>query len=218
MIAGCACPPLAFAATACDKTVPGGFGWSFEARAEQYITLIDVEGRQAADFVALRLDDLSEVLSPVHTRRRNLSLFVEVGQFFASSRGRPVFELVADTVGHHDSNVPACDPTRYAVDFGVPGHRNCLENMAEPLAPYGIGVLHVPEPFNFFQNGPVTPDGRMMVTDPVSRRGDHLVLKALMDVVCAVSPCPQDIIPGNGLVVTDIRIVVSDMPPTTGKD
>ena len=30
-----------------------------------------------------------------------------------------------------------------------------------------------------------------------------------MDVVCALSPCPQDIIPGNGLAVSDIRVVVS---------
>jgi uncharacterized protein YcgI (DUF1989 family) len=126
-----------------------------------------------------------------------------------------MFEVVADTVGIHDSNVPACDPTRYAIDFGVAGHRNCLENMFEPLSAYGIDILDVPEPFNFFQNGPVTSDGRMTVTDPISRPGDHLVLKALMDVVCALSPCPQDIIPGNGLVVTDMRVVVSDEAPQT---
>ncbi|MBB4003645.1 DUF1989 domain-containing protein [Aurantimonas endophytica] len=206
---------LRLPALAHDAVVPGGFGHGFEARAGQYITLIDLHGRQAGDFVAISRADPGEVLSPVETRRRNLSLFFALGDHLMSSEGREMFEVVADSVGIHDSNVPACDPTRYAVDFGVPGHRNCLDNMAEALTPYGIDALHVPEPFNFFQNGPVTADGRMAVTDPISRPGDHLVLRALMDVACALSPCPQDIIPGNGLVVTDMRIAVSDDPPTS---
>ena len=214
----CGCVPPAFTAVACDATVPGGFGHGFEAQAGQFITLIDVFGRQAGDFVALNRADLKEVLSPVHTRRHLMSLFFEVGDCLVSSHGRPMFRVIADTVGVHDSNVPACDPTRYAVDFGVPGHRNCLENMHGPLAAYGIDILGVPEPFNFFQNGPVTPDGRMAVTDPISRPNDHLVLEALMDVVCAVSPCPQDIIPGNGLVVTDMRVVVSNDRPVPAGD
>jgi uncharacterized protein YcgI (DUF1989 family) len=198
--------------TTVDHVVPGGFGFGFEAQAGQYVTIVDLHGQQAGDFVALNRGDLTEVLSPVHTRRANLSIFFQVGDRLMSSESRPMFEVVADTVGQHDSNVPACDPTRYAVDFGVPGHRNCLENMHEPLAEYGLDIVQVPEPFNFFQNGPVTVDGRMAVTDPVSRAGDYLVLRVLMDVVCALSPCPQDIIPGNGLKPTDMRVVVSDAP------
>lgn len=196
-----------------EHVVPGGFGHGFAARAGQHVTIIDLAGQQAGDFVALSRADMSEVLSPVHTRRENLSIFLRVGDQLFSSRSRPMFTVVADTVGVHDANVPACDPTRYAIDFGVPGHRNCLENLHEALAPHGVDVLDVPEPFNFFQNGPVTADGRMAVTDPVSGPGDYLVLQALMDVVCALSPCPQDIIPGNGLAVTDLRVIVSDTVP-----
>ncbi|WOI57897.1 urea carboxylase-associated family protein [Palleronia sp. LCG004] len=194
--------------------VPGGFGRGFEAKAGQHVTIVDLEGQQAGDFVALSLADHEEILSPVHTRRHNRSIYLGLGDYLVSSEGRPMFQVVKDTVGIHDANVPACDPTRYAVDFGVPGHRNCLENLYEPLAKYGIDILQVPEPFNFFQNGPVSPDGRMGVTDPVSRAGDYLVLKALMDVACALSPCPQDIIPGNGLVVTDMLYAVTDEAPT----
>jgi uncharacterized protein YcgI (DUF1989 family) len=53
----------------------------------------------------------------------------------------------------------------------------------------------------------------MRLADPVSRPGDMIVLEAFIDVVCALSPCPQDIIPGNGLVVTDMRVIVSNTPP-----
>ena len=188
--------------------VPAGHGRTFRVLRGQTVTVIDAEGRQAADFVAVCADDPAEKLSPVHTRRALMSLFFRVGDELRSSRGAPLLRVLADTVGVHDANVPACDSTRYAVDFDAPGHRNCLANMHEGLAFYGVSPDNVPEPFNLFQNGPVTADGRMRVTDPLSRPGDHIRFLALRDLVCAVSSCPQDIIPGNGLTVTPIDVIV----------
>ena len=192
-----------------ELIVKGGFGAGFEAAAGQYITVIDLEGQQAGDFVALSRDDLGEGLSAVHTRRALLSLYFRVGDVLLSNRDRPMLEVIHDSIGIHDATVPACDPTRYSIDFGVDGHRNCLENMHEPLAPYGVDILHVPEPFNLFQNSPVVGDGRTGVVDPPSRPGDRVVFRALMDLVCALSPCPQDIIPGNGLMVTNIKVIIA---------
>lgn len=194
--------------------VPAGHGRTFEVRAGQYLTIIDIDGQQAADFVAVVLGQIEEQLSPVHTRRRLNSLFFTVGDCLYSTADEPLLEVIADTIGVHDANVPACDPTRFSVDFGVDGHRNCLDNLHEGLAGYGLLAVNVPEPFNLFQNGPVTADGRMQVTDPRSRAGDHVVFRALKDLVCAVSSCPQDIIPGNGLHVTPIDIRIADTAPT----
>lgn len=194
-----------------DILVPGGFGRGFSADAGQFIAIVDLHGQQAGDFVAVSRQDAQEKLSPAHTRRALRSLFFKVGDCLYTDRGHPMFKVVRDDAqGLHDSNVPACDPTRYSVDFGVDGHRNCLENLHEGLAATGLDILDVPEPYNFFQNGPVAQDGRMRLADPVSRPGDAIVLEALMDVSCALSPCPQDIIPGNGLVVTDMRVVIGD--------
>jgi uncharacterized protein YcgI (DUF1989 family) len=188
--------------------VPAGHGRAFAVRAGQTIRVVDVEGQQAADFVAVCPADTCERLSPVHTRRALGSLFFRIGDELLSNRSRPMLRVLEDTVGVHDANVPACDSSRFAVDFDVPGHRNCVANLYDGLALHGVSPQQVPDPFNLFQNGPVTPDGRMQVTDPTSRAGDHILLLALCDLVCAVSSCPQDIIPGNGLRVTPIDIVV----------
>jgi uncharacterized protein YcgI (DUF1989 family) len=188
--------------------VPAGHGRTFTVKAGQIVKVIDTEGQQAADFVAICKDDPSEKLSPVHTRRALQSLFFKVGDELMSSRGKPLLRVIEDTVGVHDANVPACDSTRYIVDFNVEGHRNCVANLHEGLALFGLSPDDVPEPFNLFQNGPVTADGRMRVTDPTSRPGDHITMLALRELVCAVSSCPQDIIPGNGLKVTPIDIVI----------
>lgn len=200
----------------CDLLVKGGHGGAFRADAGDTVTIIDVEGKQAVDFVAFNADDLSECLSGVETRRALRSLYIKVGNVLRSSRGRPMIEIVEDSIGVHDYTIPACDASRYAVDFGCPGHRNCLDNMAEPLGAFGVDdALAVPEPFNFFQASPVLEGGRTAVIDPPSRAGDRLVLKFLLNAVCAVSSCPQDIIPGNKLVpsVIAVRVSASQSPP-----
>lgn len=191
-------------------TVPAGHGKTFEVKKGQFITVIDTGGQQAADFVAVNADDLREKLSPVHTRQHLRSLFFKPGDALWSSENRPMLRIVADTIGIHDANVPACDRTRFSVDFGVEGHRNCVDNLLEGMKVHGVTYFSLPEPFNLFQNGPVTADGRMEVTDPNSKAGDCIVFEALCDLICAVSSCPQDIIPGNGLQVTPIDIQVSN--------
>ena len=188
--------------------VKAGHGRTFEVKAGQRLTIVDVEGQQAADFVAVVTSDHKEKLSPTHTRRQLNTLFFEVGDALYSSLGRPLLRVLEDTVGVHDANVPACDDTRFTVDFNVIGHRNCLDNMHMGLALYGLSPFDVPEPFNLFQNGPVTADCRMQVTDPTSRPGDYITFEVLEDLLCAVSSCPQDIIPGNGLRVSDIAISI----------
>lgn len=194
-------------------TVPAGHGKTFKVNKGQFITVIDAEGQQAADFVAVNADNLSEKLSPVHSRQHLRSLFFKPGDALWSSENRPMLRIVADTIGIHDANVPACDRTRFSIDFGVEGHRNCVDNLLEGMKAHGITYFSLPEPFNLFQNGPVTADGRMEVTDPHSKAGDRIVFEALCDLICAVSSCPQDIIPGNGLQVTPIDIQISDSSP-----
>jgi uncharacterized protein len=191
-----------------DILVPGGFGRSTRAPRGSIITVIDVHGQQAGDFVAVAEQDVTEGLSGIETRRALLSLYIKTGDLLYSSRGRPMLKVLEDTIGVHDYTVPACDPSRYEVDFGIPGHRNCLENMHAALERYGVGILDVPEPFNFFQNSPITVDARTGILDPPSRPGDRITLVALMDLICALSACPQDIIPGNGLAPSDMVIRV----------
>jgi len=199
-------------------TIAAGHGRTFEVKAGQQLTIIDVKGQQAADFVAVVASNHSEKLSPTHTRRHLSSLFFKVGDTLYSTLGRPLLRVIEDTVGVHDANVPACDDTRFVVDFNVTGHRNCLDNLHAGLALYGLSPFDIPEPFNLFQNGPVTSDCRMQVTDPISKAGDHITFDVLEDMVCAVSSCPQDIIPGNGLKVTEIAISIlpnsADSTPT----
>ena len=197
-----------------EYLVNGGFGLGFTATSGQFVTIVDLEGAQAGDFVAINENNLKEGISSVRTRRHLRSLFFGIGDTLLSNYDNPMLKVVLDTIGVHDSTVPACDPTRYSVDFGVPGHRNCLENLHDGLlAHQEIDILDVPEPFNLFQNSPVAADGHTGVVTPPSKAGDRIVFEVLMDLVCALSPCPQDIIPGNGLCPTEMKAIVSNDIP-----
>jgi len=197
-----------------EYLVNGGLTLGFTATSGQYVTIVDLEGAQAGDFVAINQNNPKEGISSVRTRRHLRSLFFGIGDTLLSNYDNPMLKVVLDTIGVHDSTVPACDPTRYSVDFGVPGHRNCLENLHDGLlAHHEIDILDVPEPFNLFQNSPVVADGRTGVVNPSSKAGDRIVFEVLMDLVCALSPCPQDIIPGNGLCPTEMKAIVSNDIP-----
>ena len=56
----------------------------------------------------------------------------------------------------------------------------------------------VPAPLNLWMNIPILPDGRIEWGTPLSRPGDHVLLRAALDCVVALSACPQDMIPING--------------------
>ena len=95
-----------------DITVPDGFGAGWEARAGQYITIVDLEGEQAGDFIAFVADVPDEWLSPPHCREALQSIFVGEGDRLVSNRRRGMLDIVRDDVGVHDGTIPAWSRTR----------------------------------------------------------------------------------------------------------
>jgi len=186
--------------------VPGRYAKAFEVKKGQLLQIIDVEGQQVADFFAFNTDNHTEKLSPPHTRTSLLSLSVKVGDIFRSSLRSPMFEVVEDTAKSIDLLIAACDERRYLVDYGVENHRSCVANFEEVLKPYGITRNMFPEPFNIFQSTKIEANGKLIQQPCPTKAGDYMVLKALMNVIGAVSACPMDLNPIGGSKVTDILV------------
>jgi uncharacterized protein YcgI (DUF1989 family) len=189
-----------------ELRIPGSYAKAFEVKKGQLLQIIDVEGQQVADFFAFHKANPEEKLSPPHTRTSLLSLSVKVGDKFRSSLRNPMFEVVEDTAKSIDLLIAACDERRYLVDYGVENHRSCVANFEEVLKPYGITRTIFPEPVNIFQKTKIEPDGKLIQQPCPTKPGDYMVLKALMDVIAAVSACPMDLNPIGGSKVTDILI------------
>lgn len=58
-------------------------------------------------------------------------------------------------------------------------------------------------------NIPVGPDGKITWGEPLSKPGDHVVLRAVIDCIVVMSTCPQDMIPINGGRVSADRSALS---------
>jgi hypothetical protein len=195
-----------------EVIVPAARGGAIEVSAGEHLSIIDLEGSQVADFVAIQRDDPRKVLSPHQTRSTLRRWTLKVGDRLVNNNREPVFEIVRDDVGVHDLFFCACSPALYAQRFGLTDHRSCRMNLLEALAPYGIEEWQLPDPINVFMRTPPRPDGEFDFNPAPSKPGDRMVLRCLTDVVAAVSSCPMDLSPINGGRVTSLKLVVSASP------
>ncbi len=195
-----------------EVIVKGGHGGKIEVKKGQLIDVVAVEGKQVCDFFAFNKENVREMLSPAHSRSVLRGVRLKLGGTMYTNLRRPMFEFIADTTdGTHDFAMPACDPERYVLSFGVRNHRSCRTNLAEVMHGFNIPYEYLPDPFNFFQPTPINADGSVgfNVTATV-KAGQKVTLRALMDVIAAASACPQDINPLNNYRPTDLKMVVRD--------
>lgn len=192
--------------------VPARTGMATRIRAGQVAEIVDLEGKQVADLVAVAGPGHEEWLSAAHTRSSLQRLRLSPGDVLLTNRRRPLFEVVHDDVGVHDLLFAMCDEERYARDYGVRGHANCRASILAAFQPWGIGW--VPDPVNVFQNSPVGADGWTIGSEePVSKPGDSFAVRALEDAVIGVSACPQDLNPCNGWNPTPVLVRVFGAAP-----
>jgi uncharacterized protein YcgI (DUF1989 family) len=192
-----------------------GQGQAVEVKTGELLQIQTLQGKQVADFVAFTEGDTEEFLSTSVTRASNANIIPQVGMTLYSNRRQPMFEIVEDSVGRHDMLYACCDPVRYEM-LGAPGHANCRQALAEALTGYGIGDDRIPSPINWFMNVSIMQRGVLEIREPLAEKDDHVVLRALKDVVAAVSACPQDLVPTNASNPTDLAVRVyrdAPLPP-----
>lgn len=190
-----------------EFVVKGGHGKAFKIYQGQFLTVTDIEGQQVGDLFAFNPSDLREYMSPHNTRLMSEGLVPTVGTRFISNRRRTMFVLVRDTVARHDLLMPACDPARYLA-YGAPGHRSCAENAVEALREVGVVVPRLYDPVNLFMNVVLHEDKSLTIEPPLSRAGDHVMFRAVMDSLCVLSACPMDLNDSNAGQITDLRVRV----------
>jgi aminomethyltransferase len=191
---------------------------AYEVKAGEYIQVIDVAGRQCSDFVCVdaRLLEKGIERSFDMTATRTMTGLLYPGpglysKFFTTDL-QPLVEVVQDTVGRHDSFGLACT-ARFYEDAGYPGHPSCSENFNTNLKPFGIAPKRGWPCINFFYNTGLTAQNALFLEDPWSRPGDYVLMRALTDLVCASSACPDDIDATNAWNPTDIHVRIYPAKP-----
>jgi uncharacterized protein len=190
-----------------DRVVPAGGEWSGVVPAGQVLRIVDLEGRQAVDFLCYSAADPSERYNAADTMKFAGTIFLTTGHGLYSGLGRRLFTIVADTCGRHDTIGGCCSAESNRFRYGVEGTPSCRDNFLRALERFGLGRKDIVANLNFFMNVPVAADGAMAIVDGWSKPGDHVDLRAETDVLVAVSNCPQIHNPCNGGRPTPIRLV-----------
>jgi hypothetical protein len=193
-----------------DEIIPAGEYTSFRLDYGQTLRIIDIEGKQVADLVALSSDNKAEKLSCVYSNILNGTWKLTKGDRIYTNRANPIFLITEDKAGLHYSGGGFCSEEINYLRFKVRGTRNCADNLTAAFRPFGIGRedFDFDNCFNIFMNLTFQSDGSMRLGEPLSGPGDYIELTAEMNSIVAISNCPQDKNPCNAFRPTPLHIQV----------
>ncbi|MCL8025279.1 urea amidolyase associated protein UAAP2 [Nocardioides bruguierae] len=184
--------------------------WSRVLRAGEVLTIVDVDGNQAVDFLAFAWPDTSRAYSAQATLAAAGGVFLTTGSVLLDNEGGPLLTVVADEVGRHDTLGGACSQESNTLRYGhhTRAQHACADNFMNEASRYGLGKRDHVSNVNWYMNVPVDPDGALGIVDGISAPGLSLALRAETDTLVLVSNCPQVNNPCNGFDPSRAEMVV----------
>jgi urea carboxylase-associated protein 1 len=200
-------------AAAFRHTIRAGDYWINPLRKDQVLRIVDLEGNQSADTLFFDADDTAERYSAVDTIREQGNVYLSCGSKLLSTSGRVLAEIVADTVGRHDTLGGACasesNTVRYALDKRT--MHSCRDSYLLAVAKHeqlGLGKRDLTHNINFFMNVPVTRDGGLTFADGLSGPGKYVEVRAAANLIVLISNCPQLNNPCNAYNPTPLEVLI----------
>ena len=195
-----------------EFTVPRGTARSYTVDEGEIIQVIDIEGQQCSDFMAMNARSLEQGLEryidSTVTRSMVRGAYPVPGVFdkFYDQDVKLLLKLKQDTVGRHDTFAYACTSRGYE-ERGFFGHLNCSDNISHAYERFGIKARDAWPAINFFFNSWIDHNTNLLQSDEAwSRAGDYVAMEALTDLVAVSTACPDDVDPINGWNPTDVHV------------
>ena len=189
-----------------DFRIKAATATAYLVKAGDYIQIIDVAGRQCTDFqcfsarkldqgldAAARCDGDPHADSAAAIRRRACRPNSSTSRFRAAGRGgaghlRPARRL-------RDSPATPAITTTWAIPAMSTARRISTARWRPMASPPRKGW----EAINYFYNTNIDSNNQLYLDEPWSRPGDYVLMRALTDLVCVSSACPDDIDAGQWL-------------------
>jgi urea carboxylase-associated protein 1 len=190
-----------------DLIVATGAYYSGLVGAGTHLRIIDLEGRQAVDFLCYDRNETQNRYNAANTIKLNRSIYVGKGFRLYSDRADVLMTITDDTVGFHDTIAGCCSAEANYLRYGIKDTPSCRSNFTAALKQYGMAEHDIVANVNFFMYVPVREDGSTEIAEGLSSPGDYVDLVAERDVIVAISNCPQLFNPCNGWKPTPIRLI-----------
>ncbi|WP_045746493.1 urea amidolyase associated protein UAAP2 [Actinoplanes rectilineatus] len=195
-----------------DEVVAPRAPWSAILEKGQTLTIVDVDGNQAVDFLAYDADDTANAYSAQATLQEQDSVYLVTGSVLRTAESAPLLTIVATDVERHDTLGGACSKESNTLRYGFHTYSQhaCAENFLAEFSRYGMGKRDQVSNINWFMNVPVDPDGALGIVDGISAPGLSVSLRAETRVLVVVSNCPQINNPCNGFDPSRARMTIHD--------
>ena len=196
--------------------IPPRSGVAFQLGRGQRLRVIDPQGEQVSDVLAFNADDTAEVISSGRSLDYAGKIYLTTGDPIYSNRSRVMLRILEDTVGRHDFLLTPCSKDTFRIIYGDRHpHRGCFGNLAEALAPHGIGPDQIPTAFNVFMNVKIDADGTLSVQPPLSKAGDYVVFEAEQNLIVALTACSA--LQSNNYAFKPIHYEIIEASPPSSK-
>jgi urea carboxylase-associated protein 1 len=183
---------------------PGG-SWSGVIAAGDRVRFIDLEGKQAVDFLCYSASDTRDRYNAANTMKMAESAYLNAGAILYGEYATPLMRIVASSCPDHDTLGGCCSAEMNFLRYGKRTH-SCRANFLHELAKFGMGEADIVANVNWFMNVPVGRDGHMAIAEGRSKPGDYVEVEALAEVIAVISNCPQKYNPASGYNPTPVRV------------
>ena len=187
-------------------TVDAKQPWSGLVKRGQVLTIKDMHGQQAVDFLCYDADNTSDRYSATNTVKIQGNIYVGKGTVLYADSGKPLLRIIEDTVGRHDTIYGCCSNPNNKLRYGVATTESCYTNFTRELQRHGMDAASIVPNVNWFMSVPVLGDGSAGVAEAVLKPGSFVRLRAECNVLAVLSNCPQMHNPCNGYDPTPIEV------------
>jgi len=201
-----------------DETIPAGWYWSRRVARGTTLRIVNDHATPGVSALFWNANDTSERFNPADTVKVQWTARLGRGKLLFSDMGRVLASLTYSS-GWHDAlaggSTPESNERKYGVGMSA---RNTRDNFLLAAAKHGLGPRDVGPCINFF--APLTADrsGRFMWQGEGLNRGDHVDLRAEMDMLVALSNCPHPLSPDRDWQPRPVRAILWESPMHESKD
>jgi uncharacterized protein YcgI (DUF1989 family) len=180
-------------------TIPPFQGRGFFVRKGQSVRVVQVEGVQIGDVAFWNAADPRESYSLARTWAIEGWVVSPYTRVWSDvPRLRPLATCIEDTVVsterefHHHWLGTHCATEWTEMRVAIPGLNSCHLNLLQAIEPFGLTEAHLRDNINLFQKMRVEPvRGRILAARSESKAGDYIEFYAELDLLVAVSVCPN---------------------------
>lgn len=199
-----------------EFVIPRCTGKAFRINKGHAFRVIEHDGKQVASLMFFNAHNYKEQFMAEFSGAA-LNYFAGIGNYYRLSKlySKVPYENVMltvtdDKVGHHYLGAH-CTKTMMEI-LKAPGHRSCTDNFNDALREFGLTLedVYSASVFNAFMNAHIDPkgDGTIRINPPLAEKDDYIEFLAEMNVLVAVSVCPDDKSATNDYLCKAIRIQI----------